>query len=338
MAKGFAIHNAPTDHGGFIPSTQVRSSQQGNLLVRAGDGNFCPKCKVWSTVQPSHNHIIFDGKPVAYVNDILSCGARILPQQSHVVGNSQGQNYRSTSPVFQPISSQQNLTNNLVDDEKEPCPPECIVKTYSFETTRGTLIISEESLNDILKWEAYAPTPYVPSKGSDGRSGVTLGYGYDLGQQSSDQIKKDLAPYYTSEQISRLLKAQGKKGKDAQPFVDGFKDITISKQKAYDMVMVVKKRYAEDTLKIYSDVLNYHPHCQGALLSLVYNRYNSLKGDRRREMREIQEDLKQGGNETPKLLRSMKRLWTDKSTRGLQSRREDEAKLFEKGLKCNCYE
>ena len=62
--KGFAIHNAPTNHGGRIPSTQVRSSQEGNLFVRAGDGHFCPKCKVWSTVQPSHNHVIFDGKPV----------------------------------------------------------------------------------------------------------------------------------------------------------------------------------------------------------------------------------------------------------------------------------
>ena len=36
--KGFAIHNAPTDHGGIIPSTQLRSSQEGNTFVRAGDG------------------------------------------------------------------------------------------------------------------------------------------------------------------------------------------------------------------------------------------------------------------------------------------------------------
>lgn len=90
--KGFAIHNAPTDHGGVIPSTQSRASQMGNAFVRAGDGHFCPKCKVWSTVQPSHNHVIFDGKPVAYVDDLLSCGARIQPQQSHVVGDSQGTN------------------------------------------------------------------------------------------------------------------------------------------------------------------------------------------------------------------------------------------------------
>ena len=41
MAKGFAIHNAPTNHGGVIPSTQQRTSQMGNLFVRAGDGHYC---------------------------------------------------------------------------------------------------------------------------------------------------------------------------------------------------------------------------------------------------------------------------------------------------------
>lgn len=117
--KGFAIHNAPTDHGGIIPSTQLRSSQMGNAFVRAGDGHFCPKCKVWSTVQPSHNHVIFDGKPVAYVDDLLSCGARILSQQSHVVGTSGKASLSSSSPVFHPINLQQNLNNNLVGDEKQ---------------------------------------------------------------------------------------------------------------------------------------------------------------------------------------------------------------------------
>ena len=88
MAKGFAIHNAITNHGGIIPATQMQSSQMGNLFVRAGDGHFCPKCKCWSTVIKSHDHVIFDGRPVAYVGDKLTCGATIQPQQSHVVGES----------------------------------------------------------------------------------------------------------------------------------------------------------------------------------------------------------------------------------------------------------
>ena len=97
MAKGFAIHNAPTDHGGVIPSTQQRTSQMGNLFVRAGDGHYCSRCKCWSEVIKSHDHVIMDGRAVAYVDDLLTCGAKILAQQSHVVGDSQGSNYSGSA-------------------------------------------------------------------------------------------------------------------------------------------------------------------------------------------------------------------------------------------------
>jgi len=109
MAKGFAIHNAPTDHGGFIPSTQVRSSQMGNLFVRAGDGHFCPLCKCWSTVIKSHDHVLFDDKAVAFVGDKLTCGARIQPQQSHVVGDGGGANYAQ--------SQNSNVTNSFMQSK-----------------------------------------------------------------------------------------------------------------------------------------------------------------------------------------------------------------------------
>ncbi|WP_373358419.1 PAAR domain-containing protein [Acinetobacter lactucae] len=102
MAKGFAIHNAITDHGGVIPSTQMRTSQMGNLFVRAGDGHMCPKCRCWSVVIKSHDHIIMDGKPVAYAGDKLSCGATIQPQQSHVVGDS-GSPYSNKANQSSPI-------------------------------------------------------------------------------------------------------------------------------------------------------------------------------------------------------------------------------------------
>lgn len=111
MAKSFAINMAPTDHGGMIPATQSRTSQEGNLFVRAGDGHMCPKCRCWSTVIKSHDHIIMDGKPVAYVGDKLSCGATIMPQQFHVVGES-GSPYSGSS-----TSSTALAQNNFVEDK-----------------------------------------------------------------------------------------------------------------------------------------------------------------------------------------------------------------------------
>ncbi len=110
MAKSFAVHMAPTNHGGMIPATQSRSSQQGNLFVRAGDGHMCPKCKCWSVVIKSHDHVIFDGKPVAYVGDSLSCGAKIVPQQFHVVGD-------SGSPYSSAASSTAPIQDSLVEDK-----------------------------------------------------------------------------------------------------------------------------------------------------------------------------------------------------------------------------
>ncbi|CAP01151.1 conserved hypothetical protein [Acinetobacter baumannii SDF] len=110
--KGFAIHNAITDHGGIIPSTQMRTSQMGNLFVRAGDGHMCPKCKCWSVVIKSHDHIIMDGKPVAYAGDKLSCGATIQPQQSHVVGD-------SGSPYSYAASSAAPAQDSFVEEKKE---------------------------------------------------------------------------------------------------------------------------------------------------------------------------------------------------------------------------
>ncbi|AOA58291.1 PAAR domain-containing protein [Acinetobacter larvae] len=118
--KGFAIHNAPTDHGGLIPSTQVRSSQQGNLFVRAGDGHFCPKCKCWSTVIKSHDLIIFDGKAVAYAGDKLTCGATIQPQQSHVVGDSGGVNYTGVDNLKVEILSYSDKYQLLDESTSEP--------------------------------------------------------------------------------------------------------------------------------------------------------------------------------------------------------------------------
>jgi uncharacterized Zn-binding protein involved in type VI secretion len=162
MAKGFAIHNAPTDHGGFIPSTQVRSSQQGNLFVRAGDGHFCPKCKCWSTVIKSHDHVIFDDKAVAYVGDKLTCGARIQPQQTHVVGDS-GSPYKSVSEVqntnnFMHVSKDEYGQRFLLLDELtgEPLANICYEIEKSSEIIHGktdengyTEVISGDSAEDV---------------------------------------------------------------------------------------------------------------------------------------------------------------------------------------------
>ncbi|MEX5381251.1 PAAR domain-containing protein [Acinetobacter towneri] len=58
----------------------------GIAFLRAGDGFSCPKCKMWSTLIKSQDHVILDGKAVAYVGDHFTCGATLIPKQAHVVG------------------------------------------------------------------------------------------------------------------------------------------------------------------------------------------------------------------------------------------------------------
>ncbi|EOX0728685.1 hypothetical protein ACO37N_005623, partial [Klebsiella pneumoniae] len=136
-------------------------------------------------------------------------------------------------------------------------------------------------------------------------------------------------------QVERLLSAIGKKGNEARAIVHELFDITIEKDKALDMAMVLKERYCQIVVDIYPQAIILPPDSAGAILSLVYNRGPSLALpkpgdliDRRREMREIRDDFEQGNiKKIPERLRSMKRLWPHQ--RGLGLRRDGEAKLIE---------
>ncbi|MGB9098674.1 pesticin C-terminus-like muramidase, partial [Erwinia sp.] len=205
-----------------------------------------------------------------------------------------------------------------------------------FQTTLGIYRISKKSAEFILSWEAYMPKPYVPA--GDQSSGVTLGYGYDLGQQTTSSARALLHNYYSDSQVERLLSTIGKKGDQARALVHELSDITIEKNKALHMAMILKGRYCQIVVETYPQAINLPPDSAGAILSLVYNRGPSLalpkpgdRIDRRREMREIRDDFFQGdARSIPGRLRGMKRLWPNQ--RGLGLRREGEAKLIENEL------
>lgn len=206
--------------------------------------------------------------------------------------------------------------------------------TINFETSLGIYRISKKSADLILKAEGYQKSPYVP-KGSSA-SGVTIGYGYDLGQQTISKMKLMLSDYFTSSQIARLEKAIGLTGSDALAIIPSLSDITISKEDAVSLAMKMKSKYAQIVVDTYPEVLATHPHCQGAMLSLVINRgtsFNKPNVESRVEMKNIHDDFVSGNlSDIPNQLRSMKRLWVGKGLDGLITRREDEAKLFEEGL------
>lgn len=206
--------------------------------------------------------------------------------------------------------------------------------TIDFDTSLGVYRISKKAADLILKAEGYQKSPYAP-KGSSA-SGVTIGYGYDLGQQTISKMKSMLSGYFTTSQIARLEKVIGLTGSDALAIIPSLSDITISKEDAVSLAMKMKSKYAQIVVDTYPEVLATHPHCQGAMLSLVINRgtsFNKPNVESRVEMKNIHDDFVSGSlSDIPNQFRSMKRLWVGKGLDGLITRREDEAKLFEEGL------
>ena len=199
---------------------------------------------------------------------------------------------KSSKDKSELIQERSENNEKAVDKVDRPCPDECkVAEIITFDTSKGKYIISKELWDFILATESYEKQPYVPGGGKDGKSGVTLGYGYDLGQQTKTTMYSELSEFYTQDQLKRLEVAIGVKGTKANELAASLNDITITKENAKRLAIVVKRRYAESVVSIYPEILKYHPHCQGSLLSLVYNRGASLKGPSRQEMKDIQKSL-----------------------------------------------
>ena len=113
--KPFGIHGSTTNHGGIVISTQQRSSTDGSLFLRAGDGFFCPKCKCWSTLIKSNDFIIFDGKAVAFAGDRFTCSARLIEKQLLVIGENVTPSQVKSHDTH---SSFLSNTNKLIFDDK----------------------------------------------------------------------------------------------------------------------------------------------------------------------------------------------------------------------------
>ena len=204
------------------------------------------------------------------------------------------------------------------------------------------LVMSPESIEFIVRWEIGSRSRYIdhPYGLPDNSSGVTLGLGYDLGHQSRGQIARDWEGVLDQEDVERLQSAAGLTGASARQAARGLADITVP----YDAAQTVYSqnvlpRYVRMTYEIYPNIVKAHPHSQGALVSLVYNRGNSLvdrRGARSREhMRLIRDSVAAGRfGEVPRHLRASKVLWMGNSNQaGNVRRREEEAALFEQGLK-----
>ena len=172
-----------------------------------------------------------------------------------------------------------------------------------------------------------------------GASGVTIGFGYDLGYEKN--LDADWHEFLNEEELTRLARTIGLTGSKAKAALSGVRDIVVS----WDDAAIV---FDEQTLpqEIRSTLRTYPgsadklpPDAFGALVSLIFNRGTSLDGERRREMRAIKTIIDEAPtpgttmtlNRIAAQFRSMKRLWPNTSSdQDLYDRREDEAVLVER--------
>ncbi len=186
----------------------------------------------------------------------------------------------------------------------------------------------------ILETEGFSSKPEWPG----GQSGVTIGFGYDLGYVTVDQFESDWGELLRPD-VRQCLKAViGARALRARKRAGELSDIRVS-HKAAEQVFDTRTLplYEFRTAQAFPGVEALPENARGALVSLVYNRGTTMVDDspedRRREMRAIRNAVAEGDlAESAAQLRAMKRLWEGKGLGGLIARREEEAQLVESNV------
>lgn len=164
-----------------------------------------------------------------------------------------------------------------------------------------------------------------------GDSGVTIGIGYDLGYNNKQQIKLDWGGRVSSNHLAFFLNCSGIKGESSKRLLTPItRQLTVSYQIAMEVFEQVSlPKFTKLTKAIYPNLDNLNETTQAVLIGLVYNRGNSLQGDRRAEMRELVEHTNNADYVAiAATIDKMKRLWVGTDVSGLVKRREEEAKTI----------
>jgi hypothetical protein len=196
---------------------------------------------------------------------------------------------------------------------------------------RAVAFIGREEVGGRELYDKVGCRPTWPG----GASGITIGVGYDLGQEAS--FETDWSTVLTLGHITALRPWLQVQGERAAAGPVGLENIAIPWRAAWEVFIRRSLPDQVKTTRTAFDGWEAMPRlCFGVLVSLVYNRGSRMTdsahapGDRA-EMRAIRDAVAAARFEDiPAQLRSMERLWPIGN--GLRDRREREAKLFEVGL------
>ncbi len=255
--------------------------------------------------------------------------------QVEAVQSSEEQRFREIAELLS--YRERHLTQRALESLEGP-GLEAARPAMSPEEARA--FVSDKAYEMIVRYETggrryyenyYKSAPVWPGFSS----GVTIGFGYDLGYINEDEFVDTWGKLLPSQDIERLKEGIGVTGGSAQPIAKRLKDIRVTwevSETVFQRNTIPKFVGMTRAALSNFDLERLHPHSTGALVSLVFNRGADFKSssDKRREMRNIRSLMsKPVFVDIPDEFREMKRHWTSK---GLQERRDEEADLFARGL------
>lgn len=205
------------------------------------------------------------------------------------------------------------------------------------KTTMNSSKPSDKTLKLLLQYEVGGGKSYYEKYLSKftwpgGASGPTIAIGVDCAYYS----QKELSEIFTSlpkDQIKLIQEASGKSGERGKEYALKLRSagIVVDWDRALDIFQKLTwPKFTKLAKKTFPGLSDLHPDAYGAIISLVFNRGTSLKGESRKEMVNIKNLIpKKDYKKIAKEFRNMKRIWIGKNLDGLLERRESEAKLIE---------
>ena len=169
-------------------------------------------------------------------------------------------------------------------------------------------------------------------------SGVTVGFGYDLGYHTKADVQRDWEGVANPSELLAMMQVVGVTGNRAQSLASQIKSQVHldwnESQKVFERITLPE--WSAKTAKAYRIARDdLHPDCNGALVGNTFNRGEAISSEgRSREKYLIREALRRENYSViPGLFREQRKYWPGTSgSNGLQTRRSEEADLFQKGL------
>lgn len=211
----------------------------------------------------------------------------------------------------------------------------------------STRKISQRAIDTIIKLEVSSPERYTAHYTHPiwpkGQSGVTIGIGYDLRFANEEILRRDWGEHLPEAMIVALIPVLSKGGEEAHQLVSTVQDVTVPYDVARAQFEAFLPSAVFDTESVFHHGDRLSDDSFGALVSLVFNRGTSMRGNRRREMRNIRDLLNHAPDDPehpfpqyvaaiPPEFDNMEKLWPNPDQYGLILRRRIEKKLFEDGM------